>query len=214
MKKVIIYGCGFPGIPFQIECINKNKAEWEVAGYIDDGLYKTTDTYEGYPIFGGENVIPKFVEKGYYFFNNIASKTDFIETIANRLATYNAKICTLIVPTPPFIDPDTVNIGKGSHISPLVTITGPTSIGKHVIIRQNAVISHDSNIGDFCFIGPRATLLGRINVGKKTFIGAGALIKDRVTIGENCTIGMGTVVLNDLPDNTKVFGNPAKKMLV
>ena len=45
---------------------------------------------------------------------------------------------------------------------------------------------------------------------KNSMIGIGANIIQNVTIGENCIIGAGSVVLRDIPNNSIVFGVPAK----
>lgn len=47
---------------------------------------------------------------------------------------------------------------------------------------------------------------GAAIIEKKVLIGAYAIILGNVIIGENFIIGAGTIVLNDIPANTKVMG--------
>jgi virginiamycin A acetyltransferase len=49
-----------------------------------------------------------------------------------------------------------------------------------------------------------------IRIGKNTWIGQDASLL--ANIGENCTIAAGSVVFKDVPDNTTVMGNPARKV--
>lgn len=213
MKKLLIYGCGYPSIIGLIEHLNeKNDDKWEVIGFIDDSKYGKENEYLGYPIVGDETSIPKFVDEGYYFFNNVASSPDNMEIVANKLAKYDAKMCTLVFPQAPSIDLTRTVVGEGSLISPQVIVGGGASFGKNVIVRQQALVGHDSKIGDYCFIGPSAGVMGKVTVGTKTFIGAKALVRENVTIGKNCMVGMGAVVTKDIPDNTTVVGNPAKPL--
>jgi acetyltransferase-like isoleucine patch superfamily enzyme len=43
-------------------------------------------------------------------------------------------------------------------------------------------------------------------------IGSGSTILCGITIGENAIVGAGSVVTKDVPANTIVVGNPAKKL--
>ena len=49
-----------------------------------------------------------------------------------------------------------------------------------------------------------------IHIGKNTWIGQDVSIL--ANIGENCTVGAGSVVFKDVPNNTTVLGNPARKV--
>jgi acetyltransferase-like isoleucine patch superfamily enzyme len=49
-------------------------------------------------------------------------------------------------------------------------------------------------------------------VKKGASIGSNATIICGITIGENAIVGAGSVVTKDVPPNTIVAGNPAKKL--
>ena len=103
-----------------------------------------------------------------------------------------------------------VQIGEGTVIMPKVCINAEVKIGKHCIINTGAVIEHECVIEDFVHVSPNATLAGNIIIKKGAHIGMGANIIQGVTIGENATVGAGSVILNDVPDNAVVVGNPGR----
>ena len=103
------------------------------------------------------------------------------------------------------------DIGNGVIIYPGVIIMNDCKIGKFTLLNSGVTLGHDVIIGDFCNINPGANFAGRIRIGDNVFIGIGASIKENIIIGNNVVIGAGSVVLKDVPDNTMVYGVPAKE---
>ena len=44
----------------------------------------------------------------------------------------------------------------------------------------------------------------------KSWIGLGSCVIENTVIGENVLVGAGSLVLEDLPNNVKAFGSPAR----
>ena len=61
--------------------------------------------------------------------------------------------------------------------------------------------------------GPRYNSSGAskpVVIGPNAWIGAGSMVLKGVRIGENSVVGAGAIVAFSVPDNTVVFGNPAR----
>jgi len=54
------------------------------------------------------------------------------------------------------------------------------------------------------------TLAGHVTVGRGAQIFTGGVVAPNVAIGEDTTVGAGSIVLENLPANSKAFGNPAR----
>jgi sugar O-acyltransferase (sialic acid O-acetyltransferase NeuD family) len=104
-------------------------------------------------------------------------------------------------------------LGDGIMIAANATLNPLVDIGRGVICNTSCSIDHECIIGDFTHIAPNAVLCGNVIVGRGSFIGANSVIRQGVQIGENVVIGAGTVVIKDIPNNTTVIGNPARKLV-
>lgn len=99
-------------------------------------------------------------------------------------------------------------IGRGVFIGKNAVVNAGTKIGEGAIINTGTIIEHDCVVNEFAHIAPGAVLCGDVVIEENVHIGARAVIKQQIRIGYNSIIGMGSVVLNDIPPNSKAYGNP------
>ncbi len=102
------------------------------------------------------------------------------------------------------------NLGFDIFIGPLSQISPNVSIGNHTSIFGNAFVGHDTIIGNFCHLTSNCVVGSRVNIGDGVHIGLNSTIREGVKVGNNSIIGAGAIVLNDVPENAVVVGNPAK----
>jgi sugar O-acyltransferase (sialic acid O-acetyltransferase NeuD family) len=103
-----------------------------------------------------------------------------------------------------------VSMGIGNMLAANVTVNSMSVIGSGVIINSGAVVDHECHLADYVHVAPGAVLAGNVSVGESSFIGAQAVIKEGVSIGKNAIVGAGAVVIRDIPDGSKIAGNPAR----
>ncbi|MGG7666867.1 acetyltransferase [Dyadobacter sp. BHUBP1] len=103
-----------------------------------------------------------------------------------------------------------VRLGEGLVVVHRAVIQVDSCIGDHVIVNTAAIVDHECVVGNFAHVGPGAILCGGVQVSECTLIGAGSVVLPGVKVGKECVVGAGSVVLWDVPDYTKVAGNPAK----
>lgn len=86
---------------------------------------------------------------------------------------------------------------------------------------NGVTIGFDLVIGDNVTLAGGVTAAARLRpgdgrsfavIGDGAVIGAHAVIVGDVTIGRNALVGANSVVMADVPDNTVVMGNPARKI--
>ncbi len=83
-------------------------------------------------------------------------------------------------------------------------------IGQTAIIGDNVTLYHGVTLGGKGAYLPHAKR--HPTIGNNVVIGAGAQVLGAITVGDNAAVGANSVVTHDVPANTTVVGNPARKI--
>lgn len=208
MKDLIIVGAGGFGREtiYLAERINENNPQWNIKGFIDDNLSALDNVTCDYPIMGR---IQDWMPTENEVFALGISSPGLKEKLSSALKARGAVFETLISPSA-FISRH-VAIGEGC-----VVLSG--SIGDCVRI-GNFVHIAGSMVGQDAIIGDYSTTTGFANIvsaqlGKRVFVGSHVVIMNNRRIGDDAFICAGSIVFSHVKSNTKVFGNPAKKIIL
>ena len=111
-------------------------------------------------------------------------------------------------------------LAKRSRIRYGADIHPAAKIGRRFTVDHGigVVIGGTAVIGDDCLMYQNATLgmTGKHGgkrhptVGDGVLIGAGSILLGAITVGDGAYVGAGSVVVDDVPANTTVVGNPAR----
>jgi acetyltransferase EpsM len=101
-------------------------------------------------------------------------------------------------------------LGAGTVVLAGAVINTGSRVGRFAIVHANAVVDHDGRLEDGVQICPGAALAGRTTCERLAFVGTGATVTPGRTIGARSVVGAGAVVLEDVPPDVTVVGNPAR----
>jgi sugar O-acyltransferase (sialic acid O-acetyltransferase NeuD family) len=102
-----------------------------------------------------------------------------------------------------------VRLGTGLVLAPFSSVTVDAQIGSHVSVGAFSNLAHDTVIGDFAQISSHCGVNGMASLGEGVFLGSHACILPAVHVGAWAYVGAGSVVVREVQDGVKVFGNPA-----
>ncbi len=84
-------------------------------------------------------------------------------------------------------------------------------IGPNVKIGRNFILGHHNSIAPSPFYTPEAprSIIGPV-IGDNVILSGGASISGEITLGDNVKISMGSAVHDSFPEDSVLFGVPAK----
>lgn len=212
MKRIVILGTGGNCIDILETIIAINQASdsplYECVAFLDDDQSLWGKNLHGVAIRGPLEKASEFDDS--LFVNGIGSPSNFWrkKEIIARAGIPSGRFVSLIHPTAS-VSPS-AKLGHGVVILQNVTVASNVTVGDQVIILPNSVVSHDDLIGDYTCITGGVCISGGVTVGQSCYLGSNSSIIGNITIGDGSLIGMGSVVLEDVPANTVMVGNPAK----
>ena len=214
-KPIIILGTGGNCIDIldTIGDINRAAAGnappmYDCIGFLDDNRAVWEADIHGVKVLGPLERAHEFDQA--WFINGIGSEGDFWrkDAIIGRTGIPPERFESIVHPTASVSRMST--LGRGVVIFQNVTVTSNVRIGDHVVVLPNTIVSHDAVVGDYSIITGGVCVSGRVTVGRSCYLGTNSTIRPNVVLGEHTLVGMGSVVLDDVPPNTVVVGNPAR----
>lgn len=123
-----------------------------------------------------------------------------------------------------------LNFGENTSIYDSSVVIGDVKVGKNTWIGPFTLLdgSGGLEIGDFCSISAGVQVYthdtiqwaisgGKTDpdraptkIGSRCYIGPNTVITKGVTIGDGCIIGANSLVLDDIPANSKAYGTPCR----
>ncbi|WP_250002936.1 acetyltransferase [Actinoplanes sp. M2I2] len=203
MKDLVIVGAG----GFARETAAAARAAWNVLGFLDDDPALHGAIRTGRPILGGTELVHRMPDAAVVVCVGNPRNFTARRRIVERLDLPDERYATVVHPL--------ASVGAGSEAGPGTVLlagtvlTADVSIGSHVAVMPQAVLTHDDRVSDYCTIASGVRLGGGVVLDEGSYVGAGALVRESVKVGAWSLIGMGSVVLHDVPSNEVWAGNPA-----
>lgn len=180
-----------------------------VIGLTDKSISKGTCIY-GVPVIGDDSEILKYKTDEIELVNGIGSvgNTSIRQKVFSSLKEKGYFFRSVIHEAS--IVSKKAKLGEGVQLLAGAIVNTEAEIGDNTIINTKTSIDHGCVIGKHCHIAPGCSFSGCVRIGDCTHIGTGTSIIQGINIGKNVLIGAGSVVINDVSDNEKAFGVPAR----
>lgn len=212
MKNVVIIGGG--GISKVATAIIDVIPNLNLLGYLDDFKEKGVQVgkYIKHEVIGNLEDVGDFLKKeDVYFFIAFAGFSNPEESYKKILEISIPKEKLInIIHQQTYIPNKYCKVGDGILVAPFAQIGPESEIGDYTTLLGNSFIGHNTLVGNFVHIASNAVIGANNKIGQGTHIGTNSVTRENVIIGKNVIVGSGSVVLNDIPDNAIVVGNPAR----
>lgn len=211
-KKVVILGGS--GIGMIASSIIDKTEGVDLLGFFNDvvPVGHEIGKYKKIKVLGNTDDVYKYLEdeNTYIFvaYIGMTREKDIFEKL-EKLNFPKEKFISLFDPTC-VIPHGYCSIGDGVLFSPLSHLSPDTTIGDNCILLPNSFVGHDSTLDRFVSVANNAAVGANVHVGRGVHIGSNSTIREKLKIGEFSLIGQGSVVLEDVPPNSIVVGNPAR----
>ena len=196
-------GCGRE-VANWIEDINKVEPTWNILGFLDDNPNALEGVPCKYEIVG--TIKDHKPSKSIKYAMGIASPT-IKKQIGTAMIKKGAQFVSIIHPTVRVYSE--YDIGVGLVAYPNAKIATGCKIGDFVTL-QSSILGHDAELEDYVTVSSSCGITGGTKLHEGCFVGDHACIAVGLEVGAWSYVGIGSVVIREVPENTKVFGNPAR----
>ena len=208
-KPLVIIGAGSIGGHIGYNLAEYQLEAYRLMGFLDDDTNKIGKDFCGFPVLGAvEHIVnlPKDVSVivGVAF-------PQMKKHIMDRLDTLGTFEYPPLIAKSAWIS-NNVQVDEGAIIYPGTTINYGTIVRKFAVLNMNCAVGHDCEIGAYSSLAPGVNLAGHTKLGLCVDMGIGSATIQDVRIGNNCVVGGQSMLIKNLPDNSKAVGIPARPL--
>jgi len=210
VRKLLLVGAGGFGreAAEAVRSANALNPRWELLGFLDDDPAKRGTKIDGLRVLGGVLAARAMHDVQLLLCPVRPDSYGARRLLAGRLRLGDGRYATLVHPTATI--GSTCRVGAGSVLLAHVDLTANVTVGRHVAIMPQTVLTHDVEIGDFATLASGVRLGGGCRVAEGAYVGSGACVREGITIGRGALVGMGSIVTRDVPPGRVWFGAPAR----
>jgi len=211
MQDIVIYGTG--GFGREIACllnaINQPIPQWNLLGFIDDGVPVGTTNRYG-KVLGDLAFLNDYTEKLAVVIS--VANPSILQKLAVTITNTNIYFPNIIAPNVNIFDCESFIIGKGNLIFFGCRVSCDVSIGDFNLLNGAVSLGHDVKLGNYNVLGPSTRISGDTQIGNQNFFGVQAIVLQGLKIGNETRIGVNSVIMRNTKDSSLYHGNPAKRI--
>ncbi|MFC7331761.1 NeuD/PglB/VioB family sugar acetyltransferase [Rhodocista pekingensis] len=204
-RPLVIVGAGGHG---RVALDTARLAGRTVQGFLDDTMAPGT-AVDGVRVLGGSGLTAGLADGADLFIalGDQAARRSFALSVLHAGGT----LATLVHPAA-VVSPS-ATVGDGSILAAGAILQPGARVGRFCILNTACSVDHDGVLLDGVQVGPGVRLAGRVRCGEDVFLGTGAVVLPGLCIGRGAVVGAGAVVVDDVPADLTVVGNPARPLL-
>jgi UDP-perosamine 4-acetyltransferase len=164
----------------------------------------------GHPVLGGDGLATVRAGGVEHAFVGLGGAGD---TTARRAGAALLRDAGFLLPA---IVHRTATVARSARLSEGVQVLAGAIVGadarlrRDALVNAGAILGHDADVGEAAHVASGARLGGGVTVGDGAHVGTGAVVLQGRTIGTGAVVAAGAVVLEDVPDDGRVAGVPAR----
>jgi sugar O-acyltransferase (sialic acid O-acetyltransferase NeuD family) len=203
MQDLIICSVGVHAMEMAeiVNRVNRAAPTWNLLGYLAEKARAAPfagQQHNGYPVLGTIDDLGRYAAAALVVGNEFHDP-------------FPLERCVTLVDPSAFVA-GSATIGRAGVIYPHCFIGHGARLGNRVFCLSGCRINHDDVIEDNVVLATGATLAGGVHVETGCYLGQDCSIREHLRIGRNSLIGLGAVVVKDVPPNSVMAGNPARRL--
>jgi sugar O-acyltransferase (sialic acid O-acetyltransferase NeuD family) len=178
-----------------VRAVNATWPTWRLLGFLDDDPPRHGRVIGGVRVLGPIDVVEQFPDAAVVLCTGRPGDYASRRRLAEQLGLDDARYATVVHPTAGV--GTTCRIGCGSVLLAHTDLTADVTVGRHVAVMPQVVLTHDVEVGDFATVASGVRVGGGCRIGAGAYLGSAATLREGVSIGPRAMVGMGAVVTRD-----------------